>query len=92
MKTFLLMERKEKYAQDVNNLNKPKQETVECRGLVHKHTASTFPADVYKLKRQGIVTMTIVREWTTICRKLETLVTLGYKVKILSVGILSLRF
>ena len=40
------MVKKEKYAQNVNNLSKPKQETVECRGLVHKHTASTFPADV----------------------------------------------
>ncbi len=30
--------------------------------------------------------MTIVREWTTICQKLETSVTLGYKFKFLSVG------
>lgn len=36
----------ERLAPEVSNLRKPKQETVECRGLVHKHTASTFPADV----------------------------------------------
>jgi hypothetical protein len=36
--------------------------------------------------RQGEVTMAIVREWMTVCQKLETLVTLGYKFKFLSVG------